>query len=88
MKILARLRSDQRGLTLTEVLVAMMVMSLAAGVFLSTLASVQKSVAETDIRTWMPLCGCLEEWEWGTDLTFEPEPESVAVPARRRRREL
>ena len=51
MKILARLRSDQRGLTLTEVLVAMMVMSLAAGVFLSTLASVQKSVAETDIRT-------------------------------------
>jgi prepilin-type N-terminal cleavage/methylation domain-containing protein len=48
---LARLRSDQRGLTLTEVLVAMMVMSLAAGVFLSTLASVQKSAAETDIRT-------------------------------------
>jgi prepilin-type N-terminal cleavage/methylation domain-containing protein len=51
MKILARIRSDQRGLTLTEVLVAMMVMSLAAVVFLSTLASVQKSVAETDIRT-------------------------------------
>ncbi|HJS27004.1 MAG TPA: prepilin-type N-terminal cleavage/methylation domain-containing protein [Actinomycetota bacterium] len=51
MKILATLRSDERGLTLTEVLVAMMVMSLAAGVFLSTLASVQKSVAETDIRT-------------------------------------
>ncbi len=49
--LLARLRSDERGLTLTEVLVAMMVMSLAAGVFLSTLASVQKSVAETDIRT-------------------------------------
>lgn len=51
MKILAGIRSDQRGLTLTEVLVAMMVMSLAAVVFLSTLASVQKSVAETDIRT-------------------------------------
>lgn len=51
MKILARIRSDQRGLTLTEVLVALMVMSLAAVVFLSTLASVQKSVAETDIRT-------------------------------------
>lgn len=51
MKILPRIRSDQRGLTLTEVLVAMMVMSLAAVVFLSTLASVQRSAAETDIRT-------------------------------------
>jgi prepilin-type N-terminal cleavage/methylation domain-containing protein len=51
MTVLATLRSDQRGLTLTEVLVAMMVLSLTAGVFLSTLASVQKSVAETDIRT-------------------------------------
>ena len=49
-KWIARLHTDQRGLTLTEVVVAMMVMSLAAGVFLSTLASVQKSVAETDIH--------------------------------------
>jgi prepilin-type N-terminal cleavage/methylation domain-containing protein len=43
--------ADDRGFTLTEMLVAMMVMALASGVFFSTLASVQKSVAETDIRT-------------------------------------
>ena len=52
--LIAGLRSDQRGLTLTEVLVAMMVMSLAAGVFLSTLASVQKSVAGVLQRTGIP----------------------------------
>jgi prepilin-type N-terminal cleavage/methylation domain-containing protein len=39
------------GFTLTELLVAMMVLALASGVFYSTLASVQRSVAETDIRT-------------------------------------
>jgi len=32
-------------------MVAMIVMALASGIFLTTLASVQKSVAETDIRT-------------------------------------
>jgi type II secretory pathway pseudopilin PulG len=51
MRIIARLRSSDEGISLTELLVAMMVMALASGVFLTTLASVQKSVAETDIRT-------------------------------------
>jgi prepilin-type N-terminal cleavage/methylation domain-containing protein len=51
MRLIARLRSSDEGMTLTELMVAMMVMALASGVFLTTLASVQKSVAETDIRT-------------------------------------
>ena len=51
MRTLARLRSDDDGFTLSELMVAMMVMALASAVFLTTLASVQKSVAETDIRT-------------------------------------
>jgi prepilin-type N-terminal cleavage/methylation domain-containing protein len=51
VRLLARLRSKDDGFTLTELMVAMMVMALASGVFLTTLASVQKSVAETDIRT-------------------------------------
>ena len=48
---LTRHASNEEGFTLTELLVAMMVLALASGVFYSTLASVQKSVAETDIRT-------------------------------------
>ncbi len=51
VRALARLRSREEGFTLSEMLVAMMVMSLALGVFFTTLASVQKSVVETDIRT-------------------------------------
>lgn len=51
MRLTARLRSDDAGFTLTELMVAMMVMALASGVFLTTLASVQRSVAETEIRT-------------------------------------
>lgn len=51
MRALTRLHSDQTGFTLSELLVAMMIMALASGVFFSTLASVQRSVAETDIRT-------------------------------------
>lgn len=51
MRLIARLRRDERGLTLSEVMVSMMILGLASGVFLSTLASVQKTVAETDIRT-------------------------------------
>lgn len=51
MRLIARIRSSDEGMTLTELLVAMMVLGLASGVFLTTLASVQKSVAETDIRT-------------------------------------
>lgn len=49
--MLARIRTQDEGLTLVEMLVAMMVLALASAVFYSTLASVQKSVAETDIRT-------------------------------------
>ena len=49
--MLARIRSSEAGFTLAELMVAMMVLALASGVFLTTLASVQKSVAETDIRT-------------------------------------
>jgi type II secretory pathway pseudopilin PulG len=51
MQLISRLRSDDEGISLTELMVAMMVMALASGVFLTTLASVQRSVAETDIRT-------------------------------------
>ena len=51
MRIVASMRSNDEGFTLTELMVAMMVMALASAVFLTTLASVQKSVAETDIRT-------------------------------------
>lgn len=51
MGLLARLRREQDGITLPELMVSMMVMALAAGVFMTTLASVQKTVAETDIRT-------------------------------------
>jgi len=50
-RMISRLRRDERGLSLSELLVAMMVMSLASVVFLTTLSSVQRSVAETDIRT-------------------------------------
>lgn len=51
MRPIRELRTNEDGLTLSELLVAMMVLSLALGVFFTTLASVQKSVAETDIRT-------------------------------------
>lgn len=51
MRVLARPRSKDGGFTLVELMVAMMVMALASGIFLTTLASVQKSVVETDIRT-------------------------------------
>jgi type II secretory pathway pseudopilin PulG len=51
MRRIRELRTNEDGLTLSELLVAMMVLSLALGVFFTTLASVQKSVAETDIRT-------------------------------------
>ncbi len=51
IRTIRSIRSDERGLSLTELLVALMVMSLASGVFLTTLFSVQRSVAETDIRT-------------------------------------
>jgi prepilin-type N-terminal cleavage/methylation domain-containing protein len=46
-----RFRTEEAGLTLSELLVAMAVLGLASGVFLTTLTSVQRSVAETDIRT-------------------------------------
>lgn len=46
-----RFGSGEAGFTLVELLVAMMVLALASGVFLSTLASVQRSVAETDVRS-------------------------------------
>ena len=45
------LRDHEDGFTLSEVLVAMMVLSLALAMFFTTLASVQRSVVETDIRT-------------------------------------
>jgi prepilin-type N-terminal cleavage/methylation domain-containing protein len=51
MTVVGRLRTEEDGFTLSELVVAMMVLSLALGVFFTTLASVQKSVAETDIRT-------------------------------------
>lgn len=51
MRRIRELRTNEDGVTLSELLVAMMVLSLALGVFFTTLASVQKSVAETDIRT-------------------------------------
>ena len=51
MKLLQRLRACEDGFTLSELLVAMMVLSLALAMFFTTLASVQKSVVETDIRT-------------------------------------
>jgi len=51
MRSIARLRSNDEGFTLSELMVAMMVMAIASTIFLTTLASVQKSVAETDIRT-------------------------------------
>ena len=51
MGLIARLRTHEDGMTLTELLVAMMIMGLASGIFLTTLGSVQRSVAETDIRT-------------------------------------
>ncbi len=51
MRVIRRIRWDEQGLSLTELLVGMMVMSLASGVFLTTLFSVQRSVAENDIRT-------------------------------------
>ena len=44
---LTRLRSDERGMTLPELLVAMSIMSLVSIVFLSTLASVQRSVVRS-----------------------------------------
>lgn len=51
MRVLERLRAREEGFTLSELLVAMMVLSLALAMFFTTLASVQRSVAETDIRT-------------------------------------
>ena len=51
MWMLRRLRVREEGFTLSELLVAMMVLSLALAMFFTTLASVQRSVAETDIRT-------------------------------------
>jgi len=51
MRLLRRLRTREEGFTLSELLVAMMVLSLALAMFFTTLASVQKSVVETDIRT-------------------------------------
>jgi prepilin-type N-terminal cleavage/methylation domain-containing protein len=51
MRLLRRLRVREEGFTLSELLVAMMVLSLALAMFFTTLASVQRSVAETDIRT-------------------------------------
>jgi prepilin-type N-terminal cleavage/methylation domain-containing protein len=51
MRWFLRLRDHEEGFTLSEVLVAMMVLSLALAMFFTTLASVQRSVVETDIRT-------------------------------------
>ena len=51
MSLLRRLRVREDGFTLSELMVAMMVLSLALAMFFTTLASVQRSVAETDIRT-------------------------------------
>ena len=51
MRLLERLRAREDGFTLSELLVSMMVLSLALAMFFTTLASVQRSVAETDIRT-------------------------------------
>jgi len=51
MERLRDLHPREEGFTLSEVLVAMMVLSLAMAMFFTTLASVQRSVAETDIRT-------------------------------------
>ena len=50
MRLLRRLRDREEGFTLSELLVAMMVLSLALAMFFTTLASVQRSVVETDIR--------------------------------------
>jgi type II secretory pathway pseudopilin PulG len=51
MRAFTRFRTEEVGLTLSELLVAMVVLGLASGVFLTTLTSVQRSVTETDIRT-------------------------------------
>jgi len=51
MRALARLRTEEDGLTLTELLVATVILGLVSGVFLTTLTSVQRSVVENDIRT-------------------------------------
>ena len=51
MRLFGRLSAREEGFTLSELLVAMMVLSLALAMFFTTLASVQKSVVETDIRT-------------------------------------
>ena len=51
MRLFGRLSAREEGFTLSELLVAMMVLSLALAMFFTTLASVQRSVAETDIRT-------------------------------------
>lgn len=51
MRTIARLRKDETGLSLVELLVAMMMLGIVAAIFSTTLASVQRVVGETDSRT-------------------------------------
>ena len=51
MGTFTRLRHEEDGLTLTELMVATLILGLVSGVFLTTLTSVQRSVVENDIRT-------------------------------------
>jgi prepilin-type N-terminal cleavage/methylation domain-containing protein len=50
MATLARLR-DQRGITLVELVVAMLILSIVSLVFTTTLTSVQRAVVREDVRT-------------------------------------